>query len=93
MRFCAPQTETQKFNEHFLSGTNGVYIESLYESWKSDPTSVMAEWDVYFSNVEEGLSPKDSYDFVSSEISHSATLVGSPVDEAQEKMNWHLKIQ
>jgi hypothetical protein len=41
----------------------------------------MGEWDVYFSNVEEGLEPKDCFDLISDNINHIA-IHSTPIDEA-----------
>jgi len=55
-------SEIKRFQEQFLSGTNSVYMEQLYEMWREDKKSVMAEWDVYFENVEEGLEGAECLD-------------------------------
>lgn len=47
--------------DSFLSGSNSVYVEQMYAAWRTDPTSVHASWAAYFSNVDVGLSAKDSF--------------------------------
>ena len=44
-------TSTQ---ESFLSGTNSIYAEQMYEQWRKDPSSVHASWRIYFQNLEGG---------------------------------------
>src|SRR5882757_9974265 len=42
----------------FLNGTNAAYVEQLYAAWLSDPASVDAGWQAYFSQVGgQGLNP------------------------------------
>src|SRR5437773_544363 len=44
-----------------LFGSNAPYIEELYESYLSDPTSVGAEWRAYFDELQKtaGVVAKD----------------------------------
>ncbi|KAI2903990.1 hypothetical protein CBS63078_5821 [Aspergillus niger] len=61
----ATQTNTQrpvdKLSEHhndsFLQGSASAYIDTMYTSWKADPTSVHVSWQAYFHNVENGHVP------------------------------------
>ncbi|KAG8344784.1 2 oxoglutarate dehydrogenase N terminus ansketolase pyrimidine binding domain [Trypanosoma vivax] len=39
-------------NDNFLSGTSARYIESIYDSWKADRSSVNESWDAVFSSSE-----------------------------------------
>jgi len=39
-----------------LSGSNAMYIESLYGQWKSSPGSLGPEWAKYFEAIEAGKS-------------------------------------
>lgn len=57
--------------EPFLSGSNSNYVEEMYASWMDDPKSVHRSWDVYFKNVQKGLSPGEAY--------HPPPQLGSPV--------------
>lgn len=40
--------------ESFYSGTNAVYLESLYEQWEQDPNSVHASFRTFFENEAAG---------------------------------------
>jgi 2-oxoglutarate dehydrogenase complex dehydrogenase (E1) component-like enzyme len=51
-RSLSMATSTQ---ESFLSGTNSVYAEQMYEQWRKDPSSVHASWRIYFQNLEGGV--------------------------------------
>lgn len=42
------------FSSSFLSGSNSVYVDSMYECWKNDPSSVHASWNAYFTNIAAG---------------------------------------
>lgn len=44
-------------NESFLSGTNSVYIENLFDKWAQNRQSVHASWDAYFSNIVRNIEP------------------------------------
>jgi 2-oxoglutarate dehydrogenase E1 component len=42
----------------FLNGTNAAFVEQMYAAWASDPNSVDAGWQNYFSQLgEKGLNP------------------------------------
>ncbi|PYH70837.1 2-oxoglutarate dehydrogenase family protein [Aspergillus vadensis CBS 113365] len=50
-----PNTEQSEHNnDSFLQGTASTYIDTMYTSWKADPTSVHVSWQAYFHNVENG---------------------------------------
>ena len=40
--------------DSFLSGSNSVYIDTMYDSWKTDPKSVHVSWQAYFAQMEAG---------------------------------------
>jgi 2-oxoglutarate dehydrogenase E1 component len=46
--------------DSFLSGTNSVYVEQMYEAWTKDPKSVHVSWASYFTNVQSGKRSTDS---------------------------------
>ena len=48
-------------NDSFLTCTSGIYIEKMFQLWKSDPKSVHVSWDIYFSNINKGLSFSESF--------------------------------
>uniref|UniRef100_A0A7E4USU5 2-oxoglutarate dehydrogenase, mitochondrial n=1 Tax=Panagrellus redivivus TaxID=6233 RepID=A0A7E4USU5_PANRE len=48
-------------SEGFMSGSSSVYIEQMYENWRSDPSSVHKSWDAYFRNVEAGAGPGQAF--------------------------------
>ena len=41
-------SEMKKFENNFLSTTNVAYIESLYEKWLDDKSSVSPSFNAYF---------------------------------------------
>jgi 2-oxoglutarate dehydrogenase E1 component len=43
-------------DENFATGSNSVYFDQMYEQWKTDPNSVHASFNAYFSNVEQDKS-------------------------------------
>lgn len=46
----AASAPTRKFaSDNFLSGSNANYIDYMYSQWQSDPSSVHASWNAYFS--------------------------------------------
>ncbi|XP_078492481.1 2-oxoglutarate dehydrogenase complex component E1-like isoform X2 [Ciona intestinalis] len=84
--------------EPFLSGSNTLYIEEMYESWLEDPKSVHKSWDAYFKNVSAGALPGQAYqsppDIGSSPMS-APQAGGIPIDGAQikEVVDKHLSVQ
>ncbi len=42
--------------DSWLTGTNDVWLESLYETWLANPTDVSPEWQTYFSQLASGSS-------------------------------------
>jgi len=57
----APFSEVDRFQNSFLSPTNLVYIESLYEQWVEDKSSVSPSFAAYFELLEKGQDPHDAY--------------------------------
>ncbi|RYG69389.1 2-oxoglutarate dehydrogenase E1 component, partial [archaeon] len=47
--------------DSFLSGSNSVYVEQMYEQWVSDPKSVHPSWNAYFTNLEAGISSEEAF--------------------------------
>lgn len=45
----------------FMQGTAASYIEEMYDAWMKDPRSVHLSWQVYFRNMENGVSPGIAY--------------------------------
>ncbi len=56
-RELATPTSSSSPNDPFANGTNTHYAEEMYRHWRSDPASVHASWDAYFSGLEKGLGP------------------------------------
>jgi 2-oxoglutarate dehydrogenase E1 component len=55
---------TASFDDHsdnFLSGDNALYVEEMFDQWKSDRTAVHSSWDAYFTNLSNGLESKDAF--------------------------------
>jgi len=44
------------YTDAVASGSNALYLESLYGQWKGNPSSVSPEWAKYFDSVESGKS-------------------------------------
>ncbi|XHG08948.1 hypothetical protein AWENTII_012032 [Aspergillus wentii] len=44
-------------SDTFLQGSGADYVDHMYFSWKSDPTSVHTSWQAYFSAIENGRIP------------------------------------
>jgi len=38
----------------FMTGTNSLYVEQLFDQWKANPASVHASWQAYFAGLEAG---------------------------------------
>ncbi|XP_026751046.1 2-oxoglutarate dehydrogenase complex component E1 isoform X5 [Galleria mellonella] len=47
--------------EPFLNGSSSAYVETMYNSWLSDPNSVHASWDAFFRNATNGAQPGAAY--------------------------------
>lgn len=41
-------------SDTFLQGSNGNYVDEMYDAWKQDPKSVHVSWDAYFRNIDSG---------------------------------------
>jgi 2-oxoglutarate dehydrogenase E1 component len=57
--FSSAQLEYHE-NESFLSGSNSVYVEQMYENYKMDPNSVHKSWRSYFENIQNGKPYRES---------------------------------
>lgn len=98
-----PNINTARFlssanNESFLSGSSANYVESMYYAWKENPLSVHKSWDIYFRNVEGGVTPGQAYSAPPT-LSPGSTAVFSPsVSSAGGRLDMkgvqdHLNIQ
>ncbi|XP_063839470.1 2-oxoglutarate dehydrogenase complex component E1 isoform X3 [Ostrinia nubilalis] len=47
--------------EPFLNGSSSAYVETMYNSWLTDPNSVHASWDAFFRNATNGAQPGAAY--------------------------------
>ncbi|XP_026328900.1 2-oxoglutarate dehydrogenase, mitochondrial isoform X2 [Hyposmocoma kahamanoa] len=47
--------------EPFLNGSSSAYVETMYNTWLSDPNSVHASWDAFFRNATNGAQPGAAY--------------------------------
>jgi 2-oxoglutarate dehydrogenase E1 component len=47
--------------DSFLNGSNSVYVEQMYDSWKTDPKSVHISWASYFQNLDAGVDIEASF--------------------------------
>lgn len=50
-----PSLLKRRVADNFMTGTSGIYVESLYEAWKQDPHSVHASWNAYFTGLDLGI--------------------------------------
>ncbi|GAA5956132.1 hypothetical protein JCM3765_005461 [Sporobolomyces pararoseus] len=48
-------------SDGFASSTNSFYIDSMYEEYKKDPSSVHASWATYFKGLDGGLKSQDAF--------------------------------
>lgn len=55
-------SELSKFQNNFLNTTNVAYIESLYEKWLKDKTSVSKSFSAYFEQIEQGADPEGAFE-------------------------------
>lgn len=62
--------ELKKFQHSFLSTTNLDYIESLYEQWLADKSSVSPSFAAYFELLEQGKDPHEA-------VEHPSSVAGS----------------
>jgi len=47
--------------DSFMSGSNSIYVEQMYDSWRRDPSSVHGSWQSYFSNLDAGVHPAEAF--------------------------------
>nr|XP_034824375.1 2-oxoglutarate dehydrogenase, mitochondrial isoform X1 [Maniola hyperantus]XP_034824376.1 2-oxoglutarate dehydrogenase, mitochondrial isoform X1 [Maniola hyperantus]XP_034824377.1 2-oxoglutarate dehydrogenase, mitochondrial isoform X1 [Maniola hyperantus] len=47
--------------EPFLNGSSSAYVETMYNTWLSDPNAVHASWDAFFRNATNGAQPGVAY--------------------------------
>lgn len=47
--------------EPFLNGSSSAYVETMYNSWLADSSSVHASWDAFFRNATAGAQPGTAY--------------------------------
>lgn len=47
--------------DSFLSGSNSVYVEQMYDAWRTDPKSVHTSWSAYFQNLDAGVDIESSF--------------------------------
>lgn len=88
--------------ESFMNGSTSVYVEQMYDAWRSDPNSVHKSWDAYFRNVEGGLAPGQAFQAPPTlSPSAQAGIVASPSASSQvaasgdinRAVQEHLKVQ
>ncbi|KAJ8732629.1 hypothetical protein PYW07_015228 [Mythimna separata] len=47
--------------EPFLNGSSSAYVETMYNTWLADSSSVHASWDAFFRNATAGAQPGTAY--------------------------------
>lgn len=65
-------------NDAFATGTNTYYAEEMYRRWKSDPSSVHASWDAYFSGLDKGVPSSQAFQPPPGLISLPTAADGAP---------------
>lgn len=53
-----PKKAPNAYDDALASGSNALYIESLYSQWKANPSALDSSWDTYFRAVEGGTAAK-----------------------------------
>ncbi|KAG9289182.1 hypothetical protein G9A89_022491 [Geosiphon pyriformis] len=48
-------------NDVFLQGTTADYMDEMYQAWLKDPKSVHLSWQVYFRNIQAGVSSQHAF--------------------------------
>mmetsp|Transcript_4401 Transcript_4401/g.7747 ORF Transcript_4401/g.7747 Transcript_4401/m.7747 type:complete len:1040 (-) Transcript_4401:23-3142(-) len=48
-------------SESFLGGSNAVYLEEMYEIYKTDPSKVNPSLAAYFKNIDAGKTPGEAF--------------------------------
>ncbi|EGG13264.1 2-oxoglutarate dehydrogenase [Cavenderia fasciculata] len=56
----APKSR-KELSESFLDGTSLVYIEDMYNAWKSDPNAVHPSWNSFFQSADFGAPAGEAY--------------------------------
>lgn len=54
-------SEIKNFENNFLNTTNLAYIESLYQHWQKDKSSVSPSFAAFFEELEQGADPEMAY--------------------------------
>jgi len=97
-----PPPKTALAGEPFMNGTSSVYIESMYESWQRDPTSVHASWDAFFRSSEVAgpgaayqsppvLAPPHPHHAPLASLGHAVAPVAAPASD--KAIDDHLAVQ
>ena len=71
-------------SDSFLSGSNSIYVEQMYDAWKRDPSQVHLSWQNYFGNIDNGVDPVAAF-------SSLPTLNGSVATSAAPSTSGSLK--
>jgi 2-oxoglutarate dehydrogenase E1 component len=60
----ASQSMQDKWNTSELGGANSAYVDSLYEDYLADPSTVEPSWRTYFDSLNEGSTKDSSHEAV-----------------------------
>jgi hypothetical protein len=64
--------------DSFLSGSNSLYVEQMYDNWLQDPKSVHISWAAYFTNLDAGVDSTQAFTALPSVVgtlhTHSSTV-------------------
>lgn len=80
----------------FMQGNSANYIDSMYESWLKDPSSVHISWQVYFKNLANGVPSNQAFIPPPTDSARLPDMPGAtlPVmNESSKQVIEHMKIQ
>lgn len=73
--------------DSFLSASNSVYVEQMYDSWRTDPKSVHISWASYFENLDKGVDIEASFSAlpsVAGSVGSSSAANMAPIDSSPQ---------
>jgi 2-oxoglutarate dehydrogenase E1 component len=70
---------TRNFSDTFSTGSNGYYMEMMYEAYRKDPDSVHTSWKAFFSGLDKGV---DNLYVAPPSLGHAISLSPTTTREA-----------
>lgn len=82
----------------FLQGNSGNYVEEMYQSWKTDPSSVHVSWQQYFKQLDAGVPSNKAFyappNLISgADIAPREAAEPYSMEESAGAISDHLKVQ